>query len=421
MPVPTLTNIPVTGKGDAMLGPGTAWHCPCSNVLKLALVASWICLTAVTAQSTCAQPSLPAKLQNTGSGPALPPGTVEPPGSTEIQDAHMNPAEQLPGEPAASNNGNAPIVVPPLTFVDINSGSFGKLEIDLQEASFQASRVENLHLVARNMDIKSGTLDSLTVTVEGGHLRDFIFDRLALDTKSPLNFETGSFLNKRMLEFLKPAQAQVSVVISQQSLNSFLQAQATRERLSCATTRRIPLLSTLCRQDIRAGLQVTGASLALSEDSHMQLALDCRLGIGLASLTLPVSLQTRLGLENGWVHLSETRLITAGQEIAPDLSATIVERVNNLTNWGQGSSDIQFQFTDLKVIPGEQLQLTGTASVSRLRFGSLEQRANESTEQERAAGQGQEGEPAATDSPGKGQPKTRFGSVRHRWRLFERN
>lgn len=86
-------------------------------------------------------------------------------------------------------------------------------------------------------------------------------------------------------------------------------------------------------------------------------------------MPIPVQLNTRLGLKDGWVELSDTHLLTSGQEISPELSNMIVKKVNGLANWGQSTDDIIFKFTKIKVIPGNKFILEGTADVNRLRFG----------------------------------------------------
>ena len=114
-----------------------------------------------------------------------------------------------------------PVVVPPISFVDVNSGRFGKLEIDLEEAQFLDTAVDKLHLVARNFDVEGGTLKSLSVAIAGGHIHDFIFDQLSMNTSGALKFDPGILLNHRVLQFDQPAQADVSVVVSQASLINF--------------------------------------------------------------------------------------------------------------------------------------------------------------------------------------------------------
>ncbi len=75
-----------------------------------------------------------------------------------------------------------PVVVPPISFVDVNSGRFGKLEIDLEDGQFLDTAVDKLHLIAQSLDVRAGTLESLNIAILGGHIHDFIFDKLNMST-----------------------------------------------------------------------------------------------------------------------------------------------------------------------------------------------------------------------------------------------
>jgi hypothetical protein len=88
-------------------------------------------------------------------------------------------------------------------------------------------------------------------------------------------------------------------------------------------------------------------------------------------LTIPLKaeVESKLFLQDGWVQVGETKLMTSGQEISPQLSEMLVKKINNLSNLGHRSDDIHFAFTDIKVQAGKQLVVTGTAQINRLRFG----------------------------------------------------
>jgi hypothetical protein len=85
---------------------------------------------------------------------------------------------------------------------------------------------------------------------------------------------------------------------------------------------------------------------------------------------LPVTLITKLGLLNGWINLSNTKILTSGQELSSELSAMVIKRINRLAEWGSHNNDIHFTFTQLRVVPGDRFELVGTAEIKRLRFGS---------------------------------------------------
>lgn len=274
----------------------------------------------------------------------------------------------LPLQPFSGQPPQGPLLAPPITFIDINSGRFEKLDVDLEKGQFMDGAVDKLHLTARNMDLTAGTLDSLSVDVAGGHFQDFTFDRLNLDTQGQLRFDTAVLFNHRTLQFLAPAQAQVSAVISQDSLNRFLNSPRTLDRLSVAAAKGTGLLESLLGSNPNL-LTITGAGVALQKSNRMLLSAQTRLGVGQLAVPVPLELNTQMLLKDGWLYLTDTHLTTAGQEISPQLSQLIVDKFNNLAEFGRRSDDIAFNFTTLKVVPGDKFVLQGTALVKRLRFG----------------------------------------------------
>lgn len=263
-----------------------------------------------------------------------------------------------------------PIVVPPIAFVDVNSGRFGKLEIDLERGEFLNGSADNLHLIARDMDLNRGELKSLFVEVKGGHLQDFIFDNLTMSTSGSLNFDPGILFNHKTLQFSTPAQAEVTATITQESLNKFLNAPRTLDRLSVTANQKAGLLANVMGANAPTiGITVSGATLALGKQNRVNLKVDGKVGVGQFAMPVPLEVTSQLALESGWVQVTDTHLKTAGQEISPVLSEMLVKKINALSAYGQKSDDIKFVFTDLKVSPGKQFVLKGTAEVSRLRFG----------------------------------------------------
>lgn len=262
------------------------------------------------------------------------------------------------------------IAAPPLSFVDINSGRFGKLEIDLQDGQFLAGSADNLHLVARNMDLNQGQLKSLDIEVKGAHLQDFIVDKMTFSTQGALNFDPGLLFNQKMLQFNSPAQAQVTAIISQDSLNKFLKAPTTLERISITANKRGGFLASLLGSSAGGfGLVISNAAIVLGKSNRVAISADGRLGGAQLAVPLSAELDSQLFLKDGWVQLGDTQLKTAGQEISPQLSEILVKKINNLSNLRQRNEDIHFAFTDLKVNPGRGLTVSGTALISRLRFG----------------------------------------------------
>ena len=134
--------------------------------------------------------------------------------------------------------GQQPVVVPPITFVDVNSGRFGKLEIDLEDGQFFDTAVDKLHLIATGLDVREGILKSLDIIIHGGHIQDFTFDQFNMSTETSVNFDSGALLNHRILQFTQPIQTEVSAIITQDSLNRFLNSPKTLARLSITANGR---------------------------------------------------------------------------------------------------------------------------------------------------------------------------------------
>lgn len=291
---------------------------------------------------------------------------------------------QVPGSPGQPGGGlqtnqqgaaEGPIVVPPISFVDVAGGRFGKLFIDLEAGQFAEGAVDRLRLLARQMDLSRGTLQSLDIDVNGGHFADFTCDRLTLSTAGELSFDTGAFLNRRMLQFTYPAKAKVTALVSEASLNRFLKAPATRQHLSLSALGSNSILGTVfgALNQVAGnnffGLTFSDASLSLQPANRVIARLVAQVGAGNFSTPLPLTCASKLALKDGWIYLYDTHITASGQELGPDLANLVAGRVNSLAQWGARSDDIHFIFTELKVVPGDRLVLTGTAEVKRLRFG----------------------------------------------------
>ncbi|MBX9669750.1 MAG: hypothetical protein K2X93_19155 [Candidatus Obscuribacterales bacterium] len=275
----------------------------------------------------------------------------------------MNGQGQPPG------GAQAPMVAPPISFVDVNSGKFGKLEIDLEAAQFLDASVDNLHLIARNMDLREGLLNSLDIAVTGGHMQDFIFDKLTLTTQGSMRFDAGVLFNQKILQFTQPTQADVTCEISQESLNKFVNAPDTLDRLSATAVKKAGMLAGLFGGNAPSiGVTVSNGQVVLGKSNRVNIKFDAKVGVGEMAVPMPIEVQSVLGLSNGWVEATDTKLMTAGQEISPAISQWLVKKVNGLSSWGTKSDDIHFQFTDIKVKPGKGFVLRGTAQVNRLRF-----------------------------------------------------
>lgn len=263
---------------------------------------------------------------------------------------------------------STPVVIAPSSLIDLTTAKFGRLDITLTDAFFLEANVRDLRLVAENMDMNKGALESLSIQVDQGKFSEFNIDSLRMYTRGALQFDSQKLLNQKSLQFREPASARVRVAVSQQSLNNFLNAPFILERLSGSAKKRVPLLSTLARKDVNFGFSFIKGAVKLEADNHITLSMESKFGLGKVGMPMTISADTKLNLADGWVTLSTTKLHTAGHAVPPDLSERIVNRINSLSKWGTQSDDIKFTFTDLKVVPDEKLELEGTALITRLRF-----------------------------------------------------
>lgn len=296
-------------------------------------------------------------------------------GTMEGQTAGQNALQQLPvgvpvGQPALGGQG--PILAPPISFVDINTGRFGKLDIDMEDGQFLEGAAKHLHLTAKNLDLNEGILKSLDISIDGGVFQDFTIDNLTLSTAGDLNFDTGILLNHKVLRFATPAQAQVMASISQDSLNRFINSPRTLEKLSMTASKPGGMLQNLLG-NIQGGFgfSLVSGDIKLVKSNRVNMNVETRVGIGQMGLPIPVTIDAKLGLKDGWLELSDTQVSTNGQTLSPEISKILVNKVNGLSNWGKRSEDIQFSFTDIKVVPGNKFILRGTAEVRQLRFSRV--------------------------------------------------
>lgn len=277
--------------------------------------------------------------------------------------------EQQAADAAVPEPQPAPVLVPPITFVDINSGRFNSLDVVLTAASFLEAKVDRLALNASNLDFESGKLEGLTIQMAGGQFQDFRCDQMEIATSGTVNFETASLFNKRVLEFLSPTEAKCKVMISQESLNDFLNSPRLLSRLSTSAKKRVPFLSALAGHDVNFGFNFKEADLKLADNNRVVIKLASKLGLGKLGVNVPIEVDTTLALAEGWVKLNDTQVVTAGQNVPKEMLGQLIARVNSLSQWGTRSDDIKFQFTELTVLPGNNFQLAGTATLNRLRFG----------------------------------------------------
>ncbi|HEY9676499.1 MAG TPA: hypothetical protein V6C76_00755 [Drouetiella sp.] len=259
----------------------------------------------------------------------------------------------------------------PLSFLDIADGSFGKLDLAIDDVHLQGSSIDKMHIIANNLDMKTGTLKGLTINVNGGHFPMFVFDQLVINSLGDMAFDPNQMKNDKVIQFKTPIDAEVSATISQQSLNAYLSNPQTLEKLSVTAGKKIGALASLLGGNASSfGITLNGANVVLQKNNRVSLTTEANVAMGPGGgMALPLELTAQLGLENGWIALSDTHLNANGSEISPSLSEMLVKKVNGLAGWGGKSDDIHFSFTDLKVVPNKLFTLKGTAKIARLRFG----------------------------------------------------
>ena len=305
-------------------------------------------------QSETASPTTTINLNNSRNGAGVTSG------------ASVPPPMQPPGAPTDNPN---PVIVAPSTMVDLNSARFSKLTIDLQNAQFHDTSIDRGTVTASDMDLTQGSLNALNIDVLGGRFQQFIFDEMILNTAGNLRFDPRALLQEKVLQFTTPARADVSVSVSQDSLNKFLSDPHTLANLSVTVSKRLGALANLFGANVsNLGVNLKEAHVILNKGNKMLIAVTADLGMGGVGVPLSFEIDAQLGVKDGWVDVSDTHLMTNGQEISPQLSEMLVKKVNGLASWGHKSDDIQFDFTDIKVVPGKQFTVKGTAMLKRLRL-----------------------------------------------------
>jgi hypothetical protein len=320
------------------------------------------------------------------------PSTTQNGQPTNSQFGRIQPAPLQQGQPnvvppnpgATGNLGTPPNMNGPATMgetlgspsagqaapFDVGSLKVSRLELDLQNAEFMTASVEALHVIATDLDVKNGALSGLSIATKGGSFSDVAFDQLTIMSQGNLSFDRALFLNNKTLQFNTPATAQVTAVVSQDSLNRFLNSPRTLQRLSVNAASKMHFLAGMLGSNANIGVNLSDASVLLQKGNRVVLGVNAQIGMGKVGVPLPLSVQTKLGLnDQGWVALSDTHLNANGQEISPLLSSMLVKKFNDLADWSKVSPDIKFNFSDLKVVPNRQFMVKGTAQIARLRFG----------------------------------------------------
>jgi hypothetical protein len=262
-----------------------------------------------------------------------------------------------------------PVLTAPTSLIDLNSARFGKLTIDLQNGQFHDTSIDRGTATVTEMDFRQGSLKSLSIDVLGGHFQQFIFDEMTINTAGDLHFDPHVLLQDKVLQFATPARADVMVTVSQDSLNKFLADPHTLQNLSVTVSKRLGGLASLFGASVaNLGVKLNEAHVVLNKGNKIVIGITADLAMAGVGVPLSFEVDAQLGVKDGWVDVSDTHLMTNGQEISPQLSEMLVAKINSLASWGHKSDDIQFDFTDIKVIPGKQFTVKGSAMIKRLRL-----------------------------------------------------
>jgi hypothetical protein len=263
----------------------------------------------------------------------------------------------------------APVITPPTSLIDLNSARFGKLTIDLQNAQFHDTSIDRGSVTATDMDFRQGALKGLSIDVQGGHFQQFIFDEMTINTAGDLHFDPKVLLQDKVLQFSTPAKADIVVTVSQDSLNKFLADPQTLQNLSVTVSKKLGGLASLFGAGVaNIGVKLHEAHVVLNKGNKIVIGVGADLEMAGVGVPLSFEVDAQLGIKDGWVEVSDTHLMTNGQEISPQLSEMLVKKINSLAAWGHKSDDIQFDFTDIKVVPGKLFTVKGTVQIKRLRL-----------------------------------------------------
>ena len=298
--------------------------------------------------------------QSLGQPQVTAPATPVPPVMGGINTSVMQP---MPGAPQNQ------VLVTPSSMIDLTSASFDRFEVNLDKAQFKETSLDHAHIGLQGMDFRKGILQGLNISVTGGRFEQFIFDQMNIDTNGQMQFDPQLLLTEKILQFAAPQRANISVVVSQASLNQFLSSPKTLDKISITASKKISTIASFFGANAaNIGLHLTDAKVFLQKANKVSIAVTANVGMGGVGVPLSFQVDAKLGIKNGWVEITDTHLITNGQEISPQLSEALLKKVNSLASWGHRSDDIQFQFDDIKVLPGKQFVVKGTVIIKRLRL-----------------------------------------------------
>jgi hypothetical protein len=299
------------------------------------------------------------------------PGTLTAPVSNPgvTGGINTNVIQQPPQTQPAAVSPQNQVLVTPSSLIDLTSASFDHFEVNVDRAQFKETSLDHAHIGVQGMDFRQGTLQGLSISLSGGRFEQFIFDQMNIDTDGQMHFDPALLLTEKVLQFDAPQRANISVIVSQASLNQFLSSPKTLDKISVTASKRISTIASFFGANAaNIGLHLTDVKVFLQKANKVVLQITANVGMGGVGVPLSFQIDAKLGIKNGWVEVTDAHLITNGQEISPQLSEALLRKVNSLASWGHRSDDIQFQFNDIKVLPGKQFVVKGTVIIKRLRL-----------------------------------------------------
>lgn len=253
----------------------------------------------------------------------------------------------------------------------IDTASMDSFNIQLDNARFKKSQVFKLNIIARGLNFAEGKVDYLTIMCLGFQDKNIILDKLTL-TLNNVNFDPENLFSKQQFLLSSPVDAKASVILTETSINSFLNSPKTLENLSQISKVKIK----------KFGLELNSGLISFIEP-HAKILPNDTLQIDmLASLgnmiNFPVRFSTRLAIANNNLILASPLLNTSGMDLPPEVAQILNAKLNQLIAREQDKikDDAEISVTSIETIPGTHIALSGKALIKKLKFGKKSEIAN---------------------------------------------
>lgn len=249
-----------------------------------------------------------------------------------------------------------PIQVGSLQAVGVPEGYIESLKLELGKGRIGDYAADGMSLAIQGVDVPTGSMKGLTLNVNGGMFEMIPVDEFRLQSGA-FAFDPYEFLNNRRIIVTKPVEANVSLRISEASLQKFIAHPETLSRLEAAIAKQTggmklitlsnPSLSLLGKDNIRIGMLVTAAG----------------------AIAAPVEMAGRLALNsNGSMVVQNLAVSSGGAPLPVDLASSVQDRLNKLMDFqklGKDTFSIKANTLSLK---GKTLFLEGKTQMTKLEF-----------------------------------------------------